>query len=90
MQVELLQDEEVSAEHGPGHGHVTNSLTQERHGGAAAVQTRQAEPGAQGLICKTQHRVNTSQLQCTAKFIHKCFIEKDLLNVAGRGAEVER
>lgn len=54
-QIELLQDEQVSAEQRPGHGHVTDGLTDHRHGGAAAVQLRQADPGAQ--TCRTQRSV---------------------------------
>lgn len=55
-QVELLQDEEVAAELRSGHGHVTDGLTHQRHGRAAAVQLRQAEPHVQGLTCKTNTR----------------------------------
>lgn len=42
--VEFLQDEQVSAEQGSGHGHVTHGLTDHRHRRAAAVQLRQADP----------------------------------------------
>lgn len=54
-QIEFLQDEQVPAEQRPGHGHVTDGLTDHRHGGAAAVQLRQADPGAQ--TCRTQRSV---------------------------------
>lgn len=54
-QVEFLQDKQVPAEQRPGHGHVTDGLTDHRHGGAAAVQLRQADPGAQ--TCRTQRSV---------------------------------
>lgn len=37
-QIEFLQDEQVPAEQRSGHGHVTNGLTNHRHGGAAAIQ----------------------------------------------------
>lgn len=46
-EVEFLQDEQVSAEQSSGHSHVTDSLTDDGHGGAAAVQLRQADPGVQ-------------------------------------------
>lgn len=65
-QVEFLQDEQVSAEQGTGHGHVTDGLTDHRHGRAAAVQLRQADPGVQTLTCKTQIRGNT-QIQDTKR-----------------------
>lgn len=48
-QVEFLQDEQVSAEQGSGHGHVAHSLTDHRHCRAAAVQLRQADPHVQTL-----------------------------------------
>lgn len=51
-QIEFLQDEQVSAEQSSGHGHVTDGLTDNRHGGAAAVQLGQADPGVQ--TCKTE------------------------------------
>lgn len=51
-QVEFLQDEQVSAEQSSGHGHVTDGLTDDGDGGAAAVQLGQADPGVQ--TCKTQ------------------------------------
>lgn len=43
-QVELLQDEQVSAEQRSGHGHVTHGLGDDRDRRAAAVQLRQADP----------------------------------------------
>lgn len=60
VEVEFLQDQQVSAEQRPGHGHVTDSLANHRHCGAAAIQLRQADPHVQGLTCKTQHRENSS------------------------------
>ena len=57
-QVEFLQDQQVSTEQSSGHGHVTNSLTDDGYGQAAAVQLRQADPHVQALTCKTQSRDN--------------------------------
>lgn len=53
-QVEFLQDEQVSAKQGSGHGHVAHSLTDHGHCRAAAVQLRQTDPRVQTLTCKTQ------------------------------------
>lgn len=66
-QIEFLQDEQVPAEQRPGHGHMTDGLTDHRDGCAAAVQLRQADPGAQ--TCRTQRSVMMQQQHRSGQYV---------------------
>lgn len=50
-EVELLQDEEIPAEHGSREGHVAHGLAHHAHRHAAAVQLREADAHVQRTAC---------------------------------------
>lgn len=53
VQVQVLQNEQVSADQRSSHGQVTHCLTHNTHSYTAAVQLRQTETHTQRLACNT-------------------------------------
>ncbi len=84
-QVQLLQDEQVSAEQSSGHSGLTHSLTDQTSGHTAAVELGEANAHSQRLTCNSDDQGKNPNMYIHKKKgcalilalnLHNCLLDK--------------